>query len=98
MYFALQYHGTQNIYSDYRSPENSTRSWEDGVYPSLFAQWLINSAKGRYLTLGFKHYYSLPNYNYRIPSVVWQSNNLYSIGNTNLKKENFYNMEIILFF
>lgn len=94
VYFALQYHGTQNIYSDYRSPENSTRSWEDGVYPSLFAQWLINSAKGRYLTFGFKHYYSLPNYNYRIPSVVWQSNNLYSIGNTNLKKENFYNMEI----
>lgn len=94
VYFALQYHGTQNIYSDYMSPENSTRRWEDGVYPSLFAQWLINSAKGRYLTFGFKHYYSLPNYNYSIPSVVWQSNNLYSIGNTNLKKENFYNMEI----
>lgn len=94
VYFALQYHGTQNIYSDYMSPENSTRRWEDGVYPSLFAQWLINSARGRYLTFGFKHYYSLPNYNYSIPSVVWQSNNLYSIGNTNLKKENFYNMEI----
>lgn len=91
LYFqaALNYHGTKSIHKDYMEAENNIDSWEDGIYPTLFGQWTMDNEKMVYLSFQYRHYYSLPNYNYRLPSVTWQNAGLYSTGNTDLTKENY---------
>lgn len=90
----LNYHGTDTDYKDFLDNSNNVRIYEDGIYPTLFAQWTFNQKKSHYISIGLRHYYSLPNYNYSLPTVVWQGENLYSIGNPDLRKENYYDAEI----
>ena len=45
-------------------------------------------AKEFYINFNYQYYYSLPNYNYTLPTVTWQGQNQYSIGNPDLTKEN----------
>lgn len=94
VYLSLQYHSTQNLLYDYLKPENNVDRRQDGIYQNIFAHWMINNNKYRYMTLGLRHYYSLPNYFYMLPNVAWQSESLYSKGNPNLKKEDYYTMEL----
>lgn len=41
----------------------------------------------RYLNISYRRMFYLPNYGYRIPNVTWQGDDLYSIGNTDLKRK-----------
>lgn len=90
----LNYHGTETDYKNFLDQSSNVSIYEDGIYPTLFGQWTFNQEKLHYIAIGLRHYYSLPNYNYSIPTVVWQSENLYSIGNPNLRKENYDDIEI----
>ena len=90
----LNYHGTESSIKNFLDNSSNISLYEDGIYPTLFGQWTFNQKKFHYITIGLRHYYSLPNYNYNIPTVVWQSKNLYSIGNPNLRKEIFDDIEI----
>lgn len=90
----LNYSATDEMNKDNINPGNKINTWQDGIYPTLQGQWLIDRDKMRYLSIGYRHYYSMPNYNYRLPTVVWQGENLYSTGNTNLKKENYDDLDI----
>ena len=90
----LSYHGTESVYKNFLDPSSNTSIYEDGIYPTLFGQWTFNQKKLHYIALGLRHYYSLPNYNYRIPTMIWQGENLYSIGNPDLRKENYDDIEI----
>lgn len=90
----LTYHGTETDFHDFLDKTNNVYKYEDGIYPTLFGQWTFNREKLHYISLGLRHYYSLPNYNYSIPTVVWQNKNLYSTGNPNLRKENYDDIEI----
>lgn len=90
----LNYHGTESVYKNFLDNSTNLSFYEDGIYPTLFGQWTFNSKKFHYISVGYRHYYSLPNYNYLIPTVVWQGENLYSIGNPNLRKENYDDIEI----
>lgn len=92
--FGLNYSATDERYKDFIHHGNDINTWQDGIYPTLQGQWLIDGGKMRYLSISYRHYYSMPNYNYRLPTVVWQGENLYSIGNTNLKKENYDDLDV----
>lgn len=90
----LNYHGTKNEYNDRLDPSRSLEYYEDGLYPTLMGQWTFDREKSHYLSLGYRHYYSLPNYYYQIPAMNWQSENMYAIGNPDLRKENYDNLEL----
>lgn len=94
IYLSLMYHGTQSLLYDYLKPANNVDRWQDGIYQNIYTQWTINPKKYRYMTLGLRHYFSLPNYFYTLPNVAWQSENLYSKGNPDLRKEDYYTMEL----
>lgn len=90
----LNYHGTKTVFRDRIDSKNNVDLWEDGIYPSIFAQWNLSKeenpspAKEFYINFNYQYYYSLPNYNYTLPTVTWQGQNQYSIGNPDLTKEN----------
>lgn len=90
----LTYHGTEGNFKDFLDRTNNVYKYEDGVYPTLFGQWTFNRKKMHYVYVSYRHYYSLPNYNYRLPSISWQGENVYSIGNPDLNKENYDNIEV----
>ena len=94
----LNYSATDERNKDFMNHGNDISTWQDGIYPTLQGQWIIDRSKMRYLGIGYRHYYSMPNYNYRLPTVVWQGENLYSVGNTNLKKENYDDIDIYFSF
>lgn len=94
----LNYHSTNSKYKDYLNKGNNVDYWENGIYPTVFGQWLINKDKQRALQVSYRHFYSLPNYNYRLPTVTWQNENTYSIGNTDLNKENYDLAEVTFMF
>ena len=94
----LNYHVSDKNYYDYLDRGNDVSIREDGLYPSLTTQWIIDGSKSCFLNIGYKHYYSLPNYNYKLPTVTWQNENLYSIGNPDLTKENYDDLEIYFAF
>lgn len=90
----LTYHGTETDFHDFLDKTNNVYKYENGVYPTLFGQWTFNKAKMHYVYVSYRHYYSLPNYNYLLPSISWQGENVYSIGNPGLNKENYDNIEV----
>lgn len=96
LYFSasLSYNGGKQIYKDYLTPGNSVDNTENGLYPSLVLQWNIDDKKWRHLNVGYFHYYSYPNYNYRSPAVVWQNEKLYSTGNPNLKMQTYDQLQV----
>lgn len=85
----LNYHGTQYVYRDNLNSANGLKYWQKGLYPSVSAQWTINKDRWRILNVSYRRKYSLPNYNYMLPTVTWINENQYSIGNTNLTKQDF---------
>lgn len=91
---SLNYHGSVFDYHDKLDNTNNINIRQDGFYPSLTAQWMFNRRKWRFLTLGYRHYYSNPNYNYRLPTVVWQNDSRYSVGNPDLEKQDFDDVEL----
>lgn len=94
----LNYSATDERNKDFLNSGNDISTRQDGIYPTLQGQWIVDRSKMRYLSIGYRHYYSMPNYNYRLPTVVWQGENLYSVGNTNLKKENYDDIDIYFSF
>lgn len=90
----LTYHGTDGNFKDFLDRTNNVYKYEDGIYPTLFGQWTFNRKKMHYVYVSYRHYYSLPNYNYRLPSISWQGENVYSTGNPDLNKENYNNIEV----
>lgn len=90
----VNYYGSVFDYHDKLDNANNISIKQDGFYPSLTAQWMFDKKKWRFLTLGYRHYYSNPNYNYRLPTVVWQNESRYSVGNPDLKKQDFDDVEL----
>ena len=90
----LNYHGTKSDYRDKLDKSNNVSRWQDGLYPTLRAQWTIDKDKWRFIDISYRHAYSLPNYNYKVPTVVWQGENQYSIGNPDLKKQDYDMVEV----
>ena len=91
----IMYTGVDNKYKNHLNRNYDVRQWEQGVYPYLFAKWTINQEKMRYLNMSFQQSYNLPNYFFLVPTVTWQNQNEYSIGNPNLKRENIYMANVI---
>lgn len=85
----LNYHGTRSKHYDYLNSGNNIKYWEDGLYPTVNMQWTVNDEKWSFLNIGYRHIYSLPNYNYKLPTVTWINKNRYSVGNTELTKESY---------
>lgn len=71
---------------------------EWGVFPKLLMQFMLHREKQVYLQSSYSYFYSLPNYNYFSPAVVYVSTNQYSVGNRNLRMETFHSPELALFF
>ena len=92
--FGMRYSGTNEKYKDYLDSSNNFERWQDGICPSLSGQWTIDENKMRYLNISYRRMFYLPNYGYRIPNVTWQGDDLYSIGNTDLKKEVYDDVEL----
>ena len=91
---ALMWHGGRTSYKDNIAPENSISKWDSGIYPSMALQWMMDKDKRRLLNIGYRRAYSYPNYNYRLPAVVWQSDKLYSIGNPDIDVQTYDNAEV----
>lgn len=90
---ALNYHGTNIKYKDMLDGGGSFSRYQQGVYPSTMFQWLIDGDTGRYLSAGYRHYYSLPDYGYYSPVTRYQNGNLYFTGNINLTQERYDEFE-----
>lgn len=90
----LRYRGTEDRYKDYLDSSMSFDRWQDGICPSLFGQWTIDSDKMRYLSISYRRTFNLPSLGYMLPNVTWQGDDLYSTGNMNLKKETYDNVEL----
>lgn len=92
--FTVNYHGTNIKYNNKLNGEGNFSRYQQGIYPSALFQWLINSKTGRYLSIGYKHYYSLPNYGYYSPVTRYLNGNLYFSGNINLTQELYDDVEV----
>lgn len=91
---AVNYHGTNIRYDNKLDGGGNFSRYQQGVYPSAMFQWLIDSKKGRYLSAGYRHYYSLPDYGYYSPVTRYQNGNLYFTGNINLTQELYDDFEV----
>lgn len=66
----------------------------DGLYPTMNLAYTFNKKKGRMLSLGYRYYQSFPNFGYFFDVKEVQSDNSYSIGNSNLNPEHFHLAEL----
>lgn len=90
----LSYNGGRSTNNDYINEENNVKTIDNGIYPSFNLQWTINKEKMRYLNIGYNHYFSYANYNFRSPAVVWQNEKRYSVGNPWLDLQYFDQMQV----
>ena len=104
LYAALNYHRTETKYRDRLDGRNNIYRWEDGIYPQVFARWNLskeqNPSPGKdfYIDFSYRYFYSLPNYNYLLPTVTWQRENVYSIGNPDLTQELYHSFYVWLLY
>lgn len=87
----LNWHMEKSKYINHLDPAGSISMTENGVYPSLMFQWTINAEKYQYIQINYRSNYADAGYYYKMPVVTWQSDNLYSIGNPNIKQQKFHN-------
>lgn len=78
----MHYRDALNQKLDYTVPNR-------GLYPNLLLQYMINPEKASGIGLAYRHFFSLPNYGYYSPVATYQTANLYSIGNRQLRQETF---------
>lgn len=104
LYASLNYHGTETKHRDFLDKRNNITLWQDGIYQNLFVQWNLSKEqnpspkKEFHIEFNYRHYYSLPNYNYRLPTVTWQGENVYSIGNPDLSLQLYHEFYAQLFY
>lgn len=89
----LIYYRGRLKYED-RLKGNVYRTRQNGLFPNVLLQWMINQQTGRGLTVAYRHDYSMPNYGYYNPEPIYVSKNFYSIGNFSLKKATFDTAEM----
>lgn len=95
MYLQLgvNYQITNMRYSDKLYAETNYKISHRGIYPNILLQYMINAKREAVVALAYKYDFSLPNYGYYSPLAVYQTENLYSIGNQQLDKETFHTVE-----
>ena len=90
----VRYQTTVMNYRDRLNTQNNYTVPNHGIYPNILLQYMINPAKASGIGLAYKHTFSLPNYGYYSPLATYQTKNLYSIGNQQLKQETFDEAEV----
>lgn len=75
-------------------PEADFSKTFNGLFPTLKFEYLLNQTRGRGLSLGYRHYQSLPAIGYYSAIKEIYSDNYYSVGNPNIEPERFHLAEM----
>ena len=91
---SLTYKFQKQEYKDYLAAANNVSYSENALTPYLVFNWNLDEKKQRALNVNYNRYYSSPNYNLRSSVMVWQNENLYGVGNPNLKMPSFDKVQV----
>lgn len=81
-------------YDDRIDPNMNTSNIDNGVYGNLSFYIPFNAQKQHYLNVSARYSYSYPNYGYYMPTVVYQSDKVYSKGNNDLDVEKLFSLDL----
>lgn len=90
----VRYQITDLHYENHNNTDLNYNRRHTGLYPNVLAQILLNPQTNSALDISYRHDFSLPNYGYYSPLVIYQTDHLYSKGNLTLDKEKFNTVEV----